>query len=96
MLRLRLSPKARQDLDLIWDYTFKTWGDEQAAGYLTTLDASMQLLRNNPLLGADIAAIREGYRKFPSASHIMFYRVTADAIEIMRILHKNMDAERHL
>ena len=30
-----LRPKARSDIDTIWDYTVKTWGVQQARSYLT-------------------------------------------------------------
>ena len=47
----------------------------------------MKLLANQPGLGRDIDDIREGYFKFPAASHIFIYRSQSDAIEIVRILH---------
>jgi hypothetical protein len=37
-----------------------------------------------------------GYFKFPGTSHLMFYRLTPDAIEFMRTLHRRMDVERHV
>ena len=96
MSRLRLTPKARADLDAIWDYTVKQWGTEQAEAYLLSLGETMKLLANQPGLGRNIDDIREGYFKFPAASHIFLYRLQPDAIEIIRILHKSMDVERHL
>jgi plasmid stabilization system protein ParE len=33
MIRIALWPRARQDLDEIWDYTGATWGPEQAEAY---------------------------------------------------------------
>jgi hypothetical protein len=47
--------------------------------------------------GRDCAAIRPGYRKHGVGRHIIFYRSIADdCIEIVRVLHERMDAERHL
>lgn len=96
MSQLRLTSKARADLDAIWDYTVKHWGVEQAEAYLLSLGETMKLLANQPSLGRNIDSIREGYLKFPAASHIFIFRLKPDIVEIVRILHKSMDVERHL
>ena len=96
MSQLRLTPKARADLDAIWDYTVKHWGVEQAEAYLLSLGETMKLLANQPGLGRNIDDIREGCSKFPAASHIFVYRSQPGITEIVRILHKSMDVENHL
>ena len=40
--------------------------------------------------------IRAGYRKVTVGSHVMFFRMQSDVVEIIRILHQSMDVERHL
>jgi toxin ParE1/3/4 len=96
MSQLRLTPKARADLDAIWEYTAKHWGVEQAEAYLLSLGETMKLLANQPGLGRNIDDIREGCFKFPAASHIFIFRLQPNIVEIIRILHKSMDVERHL
>jgi toxin ParE1/3/4 len=96
MIPIRLTPQARADLDEIWDYTAQQWNVDQAEAYMLTLDATMQLLAGQPGLGRKIDDIRQGYLKFPAASHLFIYRVKPDCIEIVRILHKSSDVERHL
>lgn len=96
MSQLRLTPKARADLDAIWEYTVKHWGVEQAEAYLLSLGETIKLLSNQPGLGRNIDNIQDGYFKFPAASHIFIFRSQPDAIEIVRILHKSMDVERNL
>ena len=39
--------------------------------------------------------IRLGYWKYPANSRMIFFRVTCDGIEIMRVLHQSMDYARH-
>jgi toxin ParE1/3/4 len=95
MSQLRLTPKARTDLDAIWEYTVKHWGVEQAEAYLLSLGETMKLLANQPGLGRNIDDIREDYFKFPAASHIFIFRLQQNIVEIVRILHKSMDVERH-
>jgi toxin ParE1/3/4 len=93
---IRLTPQARADLDTIWDYTVQQWNVDQAEAYMRTLDTTMQLLAGQPALGRKIEDIREGYLKFPAASHLFIYREKPDCIEIVRILHKSSDVEQHL
>ncbi|HLA03238.1 MAG TPA: type II toxin-antitoxin system RelE/ParE family toxin [Aestuariivirga sp.] len=96
MNQLRLGPKARTDLAAIWDYTALHWDDEQADAYVVSLGETMKLLANQPSLGRKIGDIREGYFKFPAASHIFIYRTRPNIVEVIRILHKSMDVEGHL
>ena len=67
-----------------------------AKAYLQTLDATFQLLARHPGMGRAIDDIREGYFKFPAASHIVIFRVKEGQVEIVRILRKNSDMERQL
>ena len=96
MKRLRLSPAARIDLDAIWDYSAAAWGQDQADSYLRGMFSMMWTLAERPSLGRGIDEVRQGYFKFPVASHVVFYRQTPDGIDVIRILHKRMDLERHL
>ena len=92
-----LTNKAKADLKSIGRYTADTWGREQRNRYLALLDGCFHELAANPLKGRDCSAIRPGYRKQSVGRHNVFYRsIAADCIEIVRILHGRMDAERHL
>jgi len=52
------------------------------------------LFAESPAVGKQCDYIKEGYRKFPQGSHIVFYRKGTKAkITIIRILHKNMDVD---
>ncbi|EMS7707478.1 type II toxin-antitoxin system RelE/ParE family toxin, partial [Vibrio cholerae] len=46
----------------------------------------------NPDIGKSCDEIREGYRKFPQGSHVIFYQqIGSQQIRVIRILHKSMD-----
>jgi len=92
----RLSPRAQRDLDEIWDYSAATWGIDQAEAYTRQIWQHIRLIATTPSLGRSCPEIRQGYRKFPSGSHLLFYRESQDGIEVIRILHGNMDVSRHL
>ena len=91
-----LSPKAKSDLSDIWDYSLAEWGIEQAEKYLRDLWTAMQQQARDPSTSVDISDVRKGYRKFSSGSHVIFFRRTPAGIEVVRILHRQMDFERHI
>jgi toxin ParE1/3/4 len=92
----RLSPRAKRDLDEIWDYTEANWGFTQAEAYLRQIERSVLAIAADPRLGRSCDEIREGYRKYLTGSHVIFYRIVARHIEIVRILHQSRDFERHM
>lgn len=94
--RLFLKPRAQSDLDAIWNYTANRWGLEQAETYTRQLWSRIQAVAANPSLGRECDEVRAGYRQYPSGSHILFYRLTDDGVEVVRILHERMDYERHI
>lgn len=94
--RLRLSPKARRDIEDIWNYTHEHWGEIQADIYLRRLAERMTLLAQRPYSGNPCPDIRAGYYRFRCEAHILFYRYVGDDLEVVRILHTAMDISRHL
>jgi toxin ParE1/3/4 len=96
MLGYLLTPRARADLDEIWDYTAKRWSVAQAERYLREIQRGVEAVASKPGLGRRCDEIRAGYYKMPVGSHILFYRRTDSRIQIVRILHQSMDVERHL
>ena len=93
--RFILTPRAQADLDEIWDYTASRWSLNQAETYTRQLWRDIASVAEQPSLGSECPEVREGYRKYPSGSHVLFYRVIADGIDVVRILHERMDYGRH-
>ncbi len=91
-----LSPKAKSDLSDIWDYTLAEWGIDQAEKYVRKLWAAMQTQARDPSTSTEISDVRKGYRKLRSGSHVIFFKLAGDGIDVVRILHQRMDFERHL
>ena len=91
-----LSPRAKADLDDIWDYTERNWGAEQAKAYIRLIGAAIQTVATSPARGKACDHIREGYWKYPAGSHVVFFRLTDGGINVVRILHRRMDFDRHL
>lgn len=92
-----LTRAAKADLRAIAIYTEDQWGIEQRNLYIKQFDDTFHLLAATPALGRACDEILPGYRKFPQGSHLVFYKNgTISVIEIIRILHKSMDAEPQL
>ncbi len=95
MARIALRPQARRDLTAIWTYSAEAWGEAQAERYLRELSSRLDMLEVHPKLGRKCDFILPGYRVYPSGEHLIFYKTSADEIDVVRILHKRMDAKRH-
>lgn len=96
MIGIVLSPMAKLDLSEIWDYTLSQWSVEQAEKYVLELWSTMGNAASDSTKSVDIGDVRRGYRKSRSGSHVIFFKVTDDGIDVVRILHQKMDFERHL
>jgi len=86
-----LTKAAKNDLVGIAKFTQQRWGVDQRNKYLAQLDDTFHQLATNPELGTSCDYIKRGYRKFPFASHVIYYRAYSNRIEIVRVLHKRMD-----
>jgi toxin ParE1/3/4 len=94
--KYRLSKSADRDLSDIYVYTYREFGEAQADAYFESLEALLSKLSENPGLGVDVSAIREGYRRFTHQKHTIYYRTIKSGILVVRILGPGMVAERHL
>ncbi len=90
------SPKAKVDLEGIWLYTYETWSLAQADRYYNQIINACESLADDPEQGQNANNIRSRYRRFMIGKHFIFYRKTSDGIEIIRILHQQMDIPQHL
>lgn len=96
-MTIRFSAAARRDLTDIWRFSAERWDRAQADRYLRLLSASFDGLACGALVGRAIDEIRPGYRKHAVGSHVVFYRIgTPGSVEVVRILHRRMDIDRHL
>ncbi|GJE55039.1 MULTISPECIES: type II toxin-antitoxin system RelE/ParE family toxin [Methylobacterium] len=92
-----LSPRARADLDGIWDYTAEHWNADQADRYIRQLAEAFGNIADGSIPGRAANDIRKGYFKVPVGSHVVFYRhAAAGDVVVIRVLHQRMDVARHL
>lgn len=95
MKHLVFSPAAATDLENIWDYTADTWGLDQADKYVDDIQSACVALADGSKVGRNTKA-RDGYWHYHVGRHLVFYKMTASDMIVIRILHQRMDVERHL
>ena len=91
-----ISKKAIVDLKTIWLYTLKNWSVEQADRYYNLIFDEIKFICKNKNAGKSMEHLRKGYRSSKVKSHLIFYRVQHNTIEVIRILHERMDIENRL
>lgn len=96
MAKAELTHEAERDLIDIYLRGIECFGRTAAERYAEALGAKVQTAAENPSFGADYGFARPGLRRYECVSHAIYYRVTADGILVLRILHGRMDPGRHL
>jgi len=88
-----ITKKAVADLEEIWLYTVKNWSVTQADRYYNLIFDEIGFICKHPSAGKSMEHIRKGYRASKVKSHLIFYRIINDTIEVIRILHERMDID---
>jgi toxin ParE1/3/4 len=96
MAEYRLTQRARADLIDIYDFTEGKFGAYQAEAYHAGLVRSFGLLADFPLIGQTIDELPAGYRRFRFQSHLIFYTVQPDYVEIRAMVHSAQDIRPQL
>jgi toxin ParE1/3/4 len=89
--KLHISPEARIDLRDIRRFTTQEWGARQLEIYTERLRQAIQRLIDCPELGHARDDLYPGCRAFAAEQHVIFYRITGNAIIIGRVLHGSQD-----
>ncbi|MUO77842.1 type II toxin-antitoxin system RelE/ParE family toxin [Agrobacterium vitis] len=92
----RVTEIARLDVEDLGRYTNKTWGKRQRNDYLRALFSRFEFLAEFPYSGQKHDNIREGLFGFSEGAHVIFYRINAEGIDILRVLHQRMSLEERL
>lgn len=95
MAKIVLSPRAKADIEEIWDYTVEHWSVGQAEIYIRQVQTAIHVVAAKPEIAKSCEAIRTGYWKYPAGSHVIFFKLISDGIDVVRILHSRMDFKRH-
>lgn len=94
--QLVIAPAAKNDLKDIYQYGLRQWGQAQSESYLSVIKNQFWLLTQQPHMGTERPELLPDTRSLPIESHTLFYRVTANRVEIIRVLHGRQDPRRYL
>ena len=91
-----ISKKAVSDLEGIWLYTVEKWSVQQADRYYNLIFDEIAYICKNENAGKSMEHVRKGYRASKVKSHLIFYKISKNVIEIVRIPHERMDIKNRL
>ncbi len=95
-MKFRISSEAREDLVSVWEYSKAHWGIEQADLYIDALMLRFVWLTRNRTLWRSRPDLKTGVFSFGEKSNVIFFRESQGDIDILRILHGQMDLGQHL
>jgi toxin ParE1/3/4 len=96
MRKLIFHDLAKQDLKLIRTITVKKWGVNQASKYLMDMSKTIQLIKQNPLLGVKKQDVHNRAYGFVYKSHMIYYQYDNDCVVIAGVLHQSRLPKKHL
>jgi toxin ParE1/3/4 len=89
--RLTWAPLARQDLRDLWEYFARVGSIEVADNVLREINRASARAGQHPLMGRPRDELAPGLRSVLTHPHIVLYRISADGVEIVRVLHQRRD-----
>lgn len=96
MMKIRIRVQAQRDLDAIFDYSIREYGEATATAYPRAIGITLDRLAEHPELGTTRGSLAVSLRSVPVREHRVFYLILKDRVSIVRVLHKAMDVERHV
>jgi toxin ParE1/3/4 len=87
------SPEAETDLTDIWNYYRDVAGQQMAGSRVRAISEACLLLEEHPLIGRARDEVRPGLRSVLVSPHVVFYRISNETAQIVRILDGRRDIE---
>ncbi len=96
MRRLEFTPRARRDIEEIWEYSVDQFGLDKADAYLRDIQRAAMTVTDDP--AEDLPAMRfvPATAGSPLAHISCFFKASAARVVIVRILHRRMDFVRSI
>ena len=97
MAKYIFTNKAVYDLIQIWNYTLNKWSEDQSDRYYHILLENCKIIAINPEIGKNYSGVAENLFGFKAGRHLIFYRrINDNEVEIIRILHEQMDIKNRI
>ncbi|MBW4204111.1 type II toxin-antitoxin system RelE/ParE family toxin [Enterobacter cloacae subsp. cloacae] len=94
MKEIELTPKAEEDLEAIWDYSFRQFGIVQADAYIGRLAAVFDVLAMHDI-GTHRAELGDNISSLPVEQHMIYFVSSQSVVTVIRILSQSQDTARH-
>jgi len=94
MKEIELTPKAEEDLEAIWDYSFRLFGVDQADAYIGRIATVFEVLAMHDI-GTHRAELGEDIYSLPVEQHMIYFVPSHSVITVIRILSQSQDTARH-
>ncbi|RAU22929.1 type II toxin-antitoxin system RelE/ParE family toxin [Paramagnetospirillum kuznetsovii] len=91
-----LSNAAAADLDEIYVYSHRSFGEARADAYYADLSDCLRMLVGNPRLGRPAGTRHQELMRHAHAGHVIYYLMENGGIFVVRVLHHSMDSQRHM
>ena len=95
MRQVAFFPAAISGIDGIWDHAAETWDVDQADRYTNDIRDVCEDLAQGKKQGRAVS-VRDGYLKYAIGRHFVFFVRADDGIAVVRVLHQQMEVNRHL
>ena len=93
-MKLDISEDALGDLDEILSFSIRQWGPARAFDYIADIRAKAEALARGDLSGMEADEIGPGLRRQIVGAHVIWFRVEAERLRVIRVLHQSRDAGR--
>ncbi|WP_259331788.1 type II toxin-antitoxin system RelE/ParE family toxin [Enterobacter cloacae] len=91
---MELTPKAEDDLAVIWDYSFRQFGVVLADAYIGRIAAVFEVLAMHET-GTQRTELGEGIFSLPVEQHMIYFAPSHSSVTIIRIPGQSQDAASH-
>lgn len=91
---IELTPKAEQDLEAIWEYSFRQFGITLADAYIGRIAAVFDALAMHDI-GTHRAELGDDICSLPVEQHMIYFVSSQSMVTIIRILNQSQDTARH-
>ena len=96
MEKYKLTNKAENEIDGIYEYSILNFGLNTAQNYVSGLHDCFVILADNQSWGSDYGFIKPRLLRYEYRSHAVYYQNTEYGILIVRVLGNKQDPAQHM
>ena len=89
--KLRYHSLAQRDFVNAAAWSQAQWGARMTWRYLDAIEAQIERIVENPMLGSDAELPRPGLRKITVGRHTIFYKADVREVQIVRIMSQQQN-----